>query len=233
MGAIFKRELKAYFTAPIGFVVLAIFYFFASMFFSLTFASGNPDLTTLFSSLFIIVLMIIPILTMRMFSEEKRLKTDQLLYTSPVDLKQVMFGKFFAALTVYACALGITVLFELIVAFYITPDWLVFIGNFLGLLLLGGAMISIGMFISATTESQLIAAIGTFFISMVLWMLDTISTVINNEVVSTVITWISFNSRYNSFTTGTFNYADLVFFISFIAIFMFLTVRILDKKRWA
>ena len=98
MGAIYKRELKGYFSSPIGYVILAIFYVFASFFFSILFASGSSDQTQLFSSMFVIVLIVIPLLTMRIFSEDKRQKTDQLLYTAPVSLTGVVIGKYLAAI---------------------------------------------------------------------------------------------------------------------------------------
>ena len=233
MGAIYKRELRGYFTSPIGYVILAIFYVFASLFFSFLFQTGTPDQTQLFSSMFIIVLVVIPLLTMRVFSEEKRQKTDQLLYTAPVSLTATVLGKYLAALTVFGMAMGITVIFQIIISFYITPDWLVFIGNLLGMLLLGGALIAIGVFISALTESQLVAAVASFAVSMVLWLIDSIASIVSVDGVSKVINWISFNSRYIGFTQGTFDYADMVFFLSFAAFFLFLTVRVLDRKRYA
>lgn len=233
MGAIYKRELKGYFTSPIGYVILAIFYVFASFFFSILFESGTSDQTQLFSSMFVIVLIVIPLLTMRIFSEDKRQKTDQLLYTAPVSLTSVVIGKYLAAMTVFGIALGITVIFQIITAFYVTPDWMVYIGNLLGMLLLASAMISIGVFISALTESQLVAAVASFAVSMVLWLIDTIASIINITWVTTVVNWISFNGRYNGFTQGTFDYANMIFFLSFTALFLFLTVRVLDRKRYA
>lgn len=233
MGAIYKRELKGYFSSPIGYVILAIFYVFASFFFSILFASGSSDQTQLFSSMFVIVLIVIPLLTMRIFSEDKRQKTDQLLYTAPVSLTGVVIGKYLAAMTVFGIALGITVIFQIITAFYVTPDWLVYIGNLLGMLLLASAMISIGVFISALTESQLVAAVASFAVSMVLWLIDTVASIINVSWVTKLVSWISFNTRYNGFTQGTFDYANMIFFLSFTALFLFLTVRVLDRKRYA
>lgn len=233
MGAIYKRELKGYFSSPIGYVILAIFYVFASFFFSILFESGSSDQTYLFSSMFVIVLIVIPLLTMRIFSEEKRQKTDQLLYTAPVGLTGVVIGKYLAAMTVFGIALGITVVFQIITAFLVTPDWLLFIGNLLGMILLASAMISIGIFISALTESQLVAAVASFAVSMALWLIDTVASLINVGWVTKLVGWISFNSRYTGFTQGILDYSNMVFFASFTALFLFLTVRVLDRKRYA
>ena len=210
MGAIYKRELKSYFTSPIGYVVLAIFFVFAGLFFTIIFQQGSPDLSPLFSSMFMIVLFIIPILTMRIFSDEKRQKTDQLLYTSPVKLSGIVMGKYLAALTVFGIGVGITILYQVIIAFFITPD-----------------------FISALTESQLVAAVGSFAVSLILWLMDSLAQMINVSFVTKAISWVSFNGRYEAFTTGTLDYSNIVFFLSFAAIFIFLTVRVLDRKRWA
>ena len=233
MGAIYKRELKSYFTSPIGYVVLAIFFVFAGLFFTIIFQQGSPDLSPLFSSMFMIVLFIIPILTMRIFSDEKRQKTDQLLYTSPVKLSGIVMGKYLAALTVFGIGVGITILYQVIIAFFITPDWMVYLGNLLGMLLLAASLIAVGMFISALTESQLVAAVGSFAVSLILWLMDSLAQMINVSFVTKAISWVSFNGRYEAFTTGTLDYSNIVFFLSFAAIFIFLTVRVLDRKRWA
>ena len=183
--------------------------------------------------MFVIVLIVIPLLTMRVFSEDKRQKTDQLLYTAPVGLTGVVIGKYLAAMTVFAIAMGITLVFQIITAFYVSPDWLVYIGNLIGMLLLASAMTSIGVFISSLTESQLVAAVASFAVSMVLWLIDTVASLVNVAWVTKLVGWISFNGRYTGFTQGTFDYANMIFFLSFTALFLFLTVRVLDRKRYA
>ena len=236
MAAIFKREFKAYFTSPIGYFVLAILFFFAGWFFyagNLT--ANSADLTSVYSSLSSIVLLaVLPILTMRLFSDEKRQKTDQALLTAPVSLTGIVMGKFLAALLLYALGIAITFVFAVIIAFQVTPDWMVVIGNYLGLLMMGGAVIAIGLLISSLTESMFISALGTFGVSFVLVMMDSLSTIFSdNTVVKTIIDFLSISSRYNHFTLGLINYNDVVFFLSIQALFLFLTVRVLDRKRWS
>lgn len=139
MNAIFKRELKAYFTSPDRFLRCSLsFIFFSGILFGVYFQGGQPDLSGIFTPwLFIITLVIIPILTMRLFSEDKRQKTDQLLLIAPVKLSSIVLGKFFAALVVFGIAISITLVYQIIISFYISPDWMVFVGNFLGILLYG------------------------------------------------------------------------------------------------
>ena len=235
MGAIFKRDFKSFFTSPVGYVVLAVIacasgYFF----FAFNIYSGSSDLSYVFGNLFTIVMLVLPILTMRLFSDEKRQRTDQALLTSPVSLTGIVFGKFFAALLMFAVSLLITLVFAVVIAFQVTPSWSVVFGNFLGLLMVGGVVISIGLLISSLTESQLIAAICTLGVSVILIMMDTLSSIFSNiTAVKTVIDFLSVSQKYSEFTTGILDYANVIFFLSMQALFLFLTVRVLDSKRWS
>ena len=235
MGAIFKREFRSFFTSPVGYVVLAVIacasgYFF----FAFNIYSGSSDLSYVYGNLFTIVMLVLPILTMRLFSDEKRQRTDQALLTSPVSLTGIVFGKFFAALLMFALSLLITLVFAVVIAFQVSPSWSVVFGNFLGLLMVGGLIISIGLLISSLTESQLIAAICTLGVSVILIMMDTLSSIFSNvTVVKTVIDFLSVSQKYSEFTTGILDYANVIFFLSMQALFLFLTVRVLDSKRWS
>ena len=124
--------------------------------------ANSTDVTPVFSSLFLILLILIPLLTMRLLSEEKKQKTDQLLLTSPVSLSGLVYGKFLAAFCIYAMGIAVTLVYSVILAGFASPQWMVVAGNILGALLLGFAMISIGLFISSLTENQMIAAVGSF-----------------------------------------------------------------------
>ena len=234
MKAILKRELGAYFKSPIGYIFLAVYYFFSGLFFYTTTLSRNiADLTGVFSSMFMIVLIIIPIITMKLLSDEKRQKTDQATLTAPVTLFSIVFGKYMAALVVFAAGIAINFVFAVVLSIYAEPAWAVIWGNLLGTFLLGAAFIAIGLFISSLTESQVIAAISTFAISLFIVMLDATASSIQWAFVSQLIGWISFYQRYSAFTMGILDYSAVVFFLSVAAIFLFLTLRVLDKKRWS
>ena len=194
MSAVFKREFKAFFTSPVGYFVLAVLFGFAGFYFFANNMYGrSADLTGVFGGLFtIVLLLVLPVLTMRLFSDEKRQRTDQALLTAPVSLTGIALGKFFAALLMFAIGISITIVFAIIIAFQVTPDWLVIIGNYVGLLLLGGMIIAIGMFISSLTESQFIAALGTFAISFALLMVDSLASVFYSvSWIGTVVEFIS------------------------------------------
>lgn len=236
MSAVFKRELRSYFTSPLGYFVLAIVFVFSGLFFyTYNMYGGATSLSGVYGGLFTIVLLIVlPVLTMRLFSDEKRQRTDQALLTAPVSLTGIALGKFLAALLVFAMAISITLIYAVVMAFQIVPDWLVIFGNYLGLLLLGGLVISIGLLVSTFTESQLISAVITFAVSFGLMMVDNLASVFSsNAVVTAVINFLSVYQRYTNFTMGAINYADIVFFLSMQALFLFLTVRSLDRRRWS
>lgn len=234
MKAIFKKELHSYFSSAVAYVFLAVFYIFSGFYFYAgVLRSNTTALSIVFESMFMIILLLVPILTMRMFSEEYRAKTDQLLLTSPVNLNGLVYGKFFAAYIVYAAGVAITLVYALVLLAFGPLDWSLTVGNLLGVLLLGGALIAIGIFMSSLTKSQVIAAIGAFAVMLLFMYLDTFASVISVDWVQTVLSHISFMGRYRNFTSGLVNIADILYFISIMVIFNFLTVRSLEKKRWS
>ena len=187
MTAILRRELSSYFFSPIGYVYLSVFYLVSSLFF-FTFCifSNSVDLTSVFSLLFFMALFLIPILTMRLLSEDKKHKTDQALLTAPVSLAGLVIGKFLAALIVFLMGLSIMLVFALIVAGFTTPNWPSIFGNFIAMLLLGSALISIGMLLSSLTENQVVAAVLGFFINLALMLVDLIAGLFRNMFASPV-----------------------------------------------
>lgn len=235
MSAVFQREFKTYFTSPIGYIVLAMMFGLSGYYFFLyNLANGYTDLSYVFSSvLAFLMLLVLPVLTMRLMSDEKRQRTDQALLTAPVSLTGIVLGKFFAAFLLFTIGISILLVFAFIIATQITPDWLVILGNFIGLLLLGGMIIAIGLLISCLTESQFVAALGTFLASFALLMIDSVGSVLSSSKVAVAVTdFLSISQRYANFTSGLMQYDDLLFFLSMTGLFLFLTVRVLDRKRW-
>lgn len=234
MSAIYKRELHTYFTTASGYVFLAVFYALSGFFFfAVNLQGSTTDLGGLFSTLLLVWVFLVPILTMRLFSEERRQKTDQLLLTAPVRLTDIVFGKFLAALTIFGAGIGIVVIYALVLAGMGNVDLWATVGSFLGISLLGAGLISIGMFISSLTENQVVSAVASIFIMLILYLIDSISSAVNNSVLSSVVSEISIFSRFKNFALGVFNLGDTVFYISVAALFLFLTVRLLEKRRWA
>ena len=183
--------------------------------------------------MFTIALFIIPILTMRLLSEDKRQKVDQALFTAPVKLTSVVLGKFLAAFAVYAIAFAPTIIFEIIIMTYVTVNVFTYLYALLGILLLGSALIAIGMFISALTESQIIAGIFGLAVSFFIMQIDYFATAVGLEWFKSICTAVSFITRYNAFTAGQLDFSNCVFFISVTAMFIYFTYVSFDKKRWA
>lgn len=235
MGAIFRREIKAYFTSPIAYIFIAVFYFYTSFYFvNYNAAYGTSDLSYVFSGVFVIMIIMLPLLTMRLLSEEKRQKTDQCLLTAPINLFSLVMGKFFAACCIFLCGMFIYVFFLIaLAALGASIAWATVIGSLVALMLLGASFISIGVFISSTTENQVVSAILSFIIIMALYLVDMIAGNVSFVPLQKIMLAVGFYSKYVEFTNGILNITSLIFFISVIFIFNFMTVRILEKRRWA
>lgn len=234
MFAIFKRELKAYFTSPLGYVFLAIFYAFSGLFFYIfSLSVGSTDISSVFLMMFMVLMVFVPLLTMRLLSEDKKQKTDQLILTAPVSLLSIVMSKFLAAYAIFAIGVAVMPVYGFVMSTFATVSWLPIWGNTVGLLLLGGIFVSIGLFISSLTENQMIAAIGGFFINLMILLMNTLKSALPNGFLQDVLSSISVYSRYSEITSGIFSLSSLIFFVSVIFIFLFLTVRVLEKRRWA
>lgn len=233
MLAILKRELSAYFNSAVAYIVLAVFYFFSGLFFYLSCLMYNTSsMSGVFSNMFMIILLLIPVITMRSFSEEKRQKTDQALLTAPVSLFEIVMGKFLGAFILYAMCVAIFLLYTLVICFFTTPQWSVILCTIFGMLLLGGALIAVDIFISALTESQVVAAFASIGVALFISLVDVFTSISNSQFVINLINAVSFSKNYTNFTYGILDLSNVMFFLSVIAIFVFLTIRVFEKKRW-
>ena len=231
--AVLKRELSAYFSSPIGYIYLAVFYVFSGYFFFGVLYSNTTSLSNVFNGMFTIIMLLIPILTMRLMSEDLKNKTDQALLTAPISLLSLVLGKFLSALIVYCLGVAITLVYAIVIATFAPPDWTVVFGNVLGMLLLGAALIAIGMFISALTENQVIAAVGGFAVGFSLILVNSLASLISTEWLKKFVSGLSFMERYDEFTNGILDISNIFFFISICAVFVFFTVRVFEKRRWS
>ncbi len=234
MKAIFKRELRSYFSSPVGYVCIAALAALYGFFYYQVMALGSSSyISSVYGTMFSYCMIVIPVITMKSMSDDQKNKTDQALLTAPVGVTGIVLGKFLACFFVYFVATTLGLLPPIAMTFFASPSWGEVIGNYLGTLLYGGAMISIGVFISSLTVSQIIAAIGTFAVSVFLMYIDNIASAVSNSLVSSLIGWISFTSRYSTFTQGIFSLSSTVFFLSVIAVFVFLTARRMESRRWS
>ena len=286
MFAIYKRELRAYFQTPIGFLYMGLFLLFMGIFFTFSnLLSLNSEFPGFLGSVLFIYLIAIPLLTMRLFSEEKRQKTDQLLLTSPVSITGIVCGKFLAAMTVYSGTLLVTVAYAVVIAVYGDLQTWETVGSYIGFIFLGSSYISVGILVSAGTENQLTAGLVSFFALMLIQILDPISQAIPTDLRTGIISsiallvivllflflntrnlviilgaallgglaiggfylfrqnvfigfiqnflgWFSLNRRYSSFAMGLLRFDSLLYYASFSGLFLFLTIRVIEKRRW-
>jgi len=235
MTAIYKREMKTYFTSPIAYVFLAISAFFSETFFISysVILNESSDLNGVFNILPMVYLFLIPMLTMRLISEERKTKTDQILITSPVSITSIVVAKFLAASSVVGCGVGISLINVIVVAVYGSPAYGTMFTCYLGFLLFCLALVSIGIFISSVTESQVVAAVLTMGIFFALWTVNYVSIWVRNKVVVAVLAYISVINQMSDFMMGLINPAAILYFLSVVVIFIFLTVRVIDKRRWS
>ena len=248
---IFKKEMRLYFTSPVAYVVVTIFlliagYFFYSIFAFFTLASMqsamNPamarDLNVtdsvmrpLFSNVSVILLLLLPLLTMRLFAEERRSGTIELLLTFPVRDGAVLVGKYLAAFALYAVMLGLTVLYPGIVAYFARLETGPVFTGYLGLLLMGAAFIAVGIFTSSLTENQIVAAITTFGTLLIFWILGW-SADYAGGAVGRVLQHLSILEHNESFAKGVLDTKDIIYYLNFTILALFLALRSLEARRW-
>jgi ABC-2 type transport system permease protein len=234
MTAVLKREFRAYFYTPLGYVFIGAYWLFTGFFFFNYNLYGNSsDLRLLFSVLFTVTLFLVPILTMRLMSEDLKMKTDKVFLMSPLSGADVILGKYLAALCVYLLAMSGVLVVSLVVEIAGEAEWPVIMGHFTGLFLLGGALISVGFFISALTENQIIAAIGGYCVGFLLMLLDSVAVIMPENSLGGILKLMSLRTRYEYFTLGILGIDHIVYFISVSAFFVFLTVNKFEKRRWA
>ena len=234
MLAIYKRELRSYFVSPIGYIFVAIFLIASGLLFSYCtlHAGANSSTATYFSLLMYVFIIVLPLLTMKLFADEKKMRTEALLLTSPVSLMGMVAAKFLAAYTVFATTFLISCLDFLVLYQYGTPNSAILFGSSLAILLAGAACIAIGVFISSLTENQLIAALGTMAIIVFFVLTSMLNGYIDSAFIRSIINWVSIMERFVNFTSGIFDFNAIVYYLSLSFVFLFLTVRVYDKRRW-
>ena len=289
MLAVFRREIRAYFVSPIGFTFVGFFLILSGLFFAFTnLLAGSPNYTSVLNSLTFVFLLLVPILTMRLLSEDRRQKTDQLLITSPLSITGIVVGKYLAAVGVFLITLIITLVYPVIMSFYALGGlgWWEVLGGYIGFFLLGSSFIAVGLFFSSLTDNQLIAAVITFAALLFIWILDPISQGLPSDPVSSLVFlgilggllvlvmyistrstlaagatfivaaavvvllyvfsrgsfdgligrtlgWFSLLKRYGDFSLGLLGPGPIVYYLSFCGAFVFLAIRMIEKRRWA
>jgi ABC-2 type transport system permease protein len=246
-----KKELRAYFTSPIAYVVMTVFLVLTGFFFySLVWwfnaqsmqAAQNPYYAQqmninlmvfgpLFNNMSIILLLVLPLLTMRLFAEEKKVGTEELLMTSPIGVGRIILGKYLASLIVVAAMLALTALPAVLTFLYGNPELAPILNGYLGLFLMAAAFLAVGLFFSSLTENQIVAAVLTFGALLLFWVLNWASGSASGFW-SGILNYVSFFPHFGNSTQGILDTTDLVYYASFAFFGLFLTHAVIQSRRW-
>ena len=234
MIAIYKKEMRTYFTTPLGYVFIAVFLAVSGFIFAVsTLQSQTSDISGYFQLMIFGYIVMIPILTMRSFAEERRAKTEQILMTSPVSITGMIMAKFLAAFSMFFVTVLASCVYYLPLFGYGEPNVGKAAGCFIAMLLIGMCFIAVGIFVSTLTESPVTASIGTMGILVGFAGAAIFNNLIDTYVIRYVLSWISIYSRYVNFTYGIFDIAATLYYLSITAIFLFLAVRVYERRRYA
>ncbi len=235
MRAVYRRELQGYFLSPIAYVFIGIFMLVSGIFFAMTnVLSQQADFNGMLGNLTFLFMLIVPVLTMKLLSEERKNKTDQLLLTAPVSLVSIVVGKYLAAVTVFLVTLVVSAIYPITLFLYGNPSLVEILNGYLGFFLLGSALIAVGLLMSGLSENQVTAAVSTFGVLLLLWLGgDVLSSLISVDWINSVLDWFSVYNRFQNFTAGLLSITQVIYYISFSAVFVFLTIRLLESRRWS
>ena len=231
MKAVYKREMLSYFTTMTGYVFVGVFMFLSSLFFSMEmFRNRTGSVTGIMPMCMVILMLLMPIITMRLIAEDKVNKTDQLLLTAPVKVSNIVLGKYFAAFTVFLIATATTLVYVLVVAVWgevLTGETF---ASYLGYILFGALLIAIGLFISSLTENQVVAAVLTYGVTLLLFFSSLISTGV--EVIDCIMGFFQIAEWNEGFSIGMIAPSGVVYYLSFTFLFLLLSIRQLESRRW-
>ncbi len=248
---VFRKEMRLYFGSPVAYVVFTFFLLISGWFFSQIFLfysdasmrsfmqpqfGQNLNITEnvmrpLFTNMGVVLLFFIPMLTMRLFAEEKKSGTMELLLTYPVRDGEILVGKFLAAAALYVVLLALTLVYPALVAYFTRVEWGPILTGYLGLVLMGGTFLAVGLLVSSLTENQIVAGFGTFGILLLFWVIGW-GAEFAGGTLRTVLQYLSVTEHIDTFSRGLIDTKDVVYHASAIALALFLSLRSLESKRW-
>jgi ABC-2 type transport system permease protein len=247
--AIANKELRGYFASPIAWIILGLFALLFGYFFTAylnyfvknslqaQLGGGQPVnvnqmmIRPLLQNATVIILFLLPMITARTYAEEKRSGTIELLLTSPVTDVEIILGKFLGAMGLYAGLLLVTLVYIAILFVYGNPEWRPLVSGYLGLLLVGGSFVSMGLFISSTTKNQIVAGIATFVVFLLFWIVSWLADSAG-PTGGAILSYLSITEHFDDFGKGIIDTKHLVYYLSFISLGLFLTVKSVDTERW-
>jgi gliding motility-associated transport system permease protein len=247
--AIAHKELRSYFASPIAYVIIGFFalvfgYFYVvalDVFMRYSMQMGIPGqgqvninsiaIRPLLQNVAVVALFVLPLVTMRTYSEEKRSGTIELLLTSPVTDFQIIMGKFLGAVALFALMMAVTLVHIAVLFVYGNPEWKPIVTGYLGLLLMGASFISVGLLISSLTKNQIVAGMVTFVVLLLIWTINWMQDSAG-PIMSKVVMALSLTDRFDDFSKGVIDLKHVVYYLSFITFGLFLTAKSVDSERW-
>ncbi len=231
ISAIYQKELRSYFSSPIAYIVIAMFLFLAGFFYySAVVQYKMATLDAPFSNVVIILIFLMPLLSMKLLSEEKKSGTLELLLTRPIREIDIVLGKYFAAATVYLVMLIPTAIYGVVLYTIAKPDLYPMLTQYAAVFLVGLSFLALGLFASSLTENQIVAAVVAFTFILVLWLLNWLTGSLGED---NVISYFAISSHFSDLISGVIDARDVVFYVSFIFFFIFVSAKVIDSKRWA
>ncbi len=232
MTAIFWKEVKSYFYSPMAYILIGLFMLLTSIFFLPYLMYGYGGFNETLSTMGFILLVIVPVLTMRILAEDRKNGTEVLLITSPASITSMVVGKFLAVYFVFLIMTALTFVYPIVQLAFGARFTVELIGGYIGFLLLGAAYISVGVFASSLTENQVVAVVISYASLLIMWLASSLTSVVGGFA-SKVLGWFSILARYEDFNRGILGLSPVVYYLSFAAVFVFLTIRIIEKRRWS
>lgn len=252
VNTLIAKELRCYLVSPIVYVTGAVFLLLVGFLAHLTVVNATQqairlmqiqnafaqlnlnDLVfrPLFSGISVMLMFILPMLTMRLFAEERKLRTIELLLTSPIGINEIISAKFMSVLLVYSGFLALTMVTPLAISFYSSFDWHPVVTGYMALLLQGALFLAIGVLGSATTENQIVAAFVSFGGIALIWLIGDLGTLAGDTLLGTVLSYLSFTEHYDRLIRGLLEVKDVVYYVSGIVLTLFIAHRVIDSHRW-
>lgn len=236
MEAIYKREMQSYFKSPVAYCIIGFFAALTGLYFwNVNVYNQSISFTNTLSAMTMYLIFFIPILTMKLFADDKKSGTEVLLRTSPVKTASIVLGKYLASVSVFAIMVAETLICPIIMLFFVNDGgvfpFAMTVGGYIAFFLLGATYCAIGTFASSISDSQPIAALIGMVILIILTFLETVGSATGGKF-GKILTWLSLSSRYSDFAAGSFNVASAFYFVSFAAIMLFVTTMNIERKRW-
>ncbi len=234
MNAIYKKELQGYFYTPVGYVFIGVFLVLCSVFFGVSnLAERSGNVLFLLRNMSYLWMLLCPILTMRLIAGERQSHSDALLFSSPCSLTAIVIGKFFAACTVLLLAIVFSFLYPILVAVFGRLYVAETLTGYLGFALMGCCFIALDILVSSLARSQITAALLCFGVNLLVWFFDVLALAAKGTLLEKGFTFFSLYQRFTPFTLGQLSYANLFFGLAFITAMLFLSIRVLDARRWS